>query len=253
MSAKTSTKIEQEIIRLYTTPDKSGAWVGVQTIEKLVGISSTSVQNILKRNGIKMRNAVESHANGKRCKPIKNLPPGEPPLCKCGCGNRVAWNRRKNSWSIYGMNHRGKDAPYKDPEWLRHQYEDLKRMAQSIAQDFNVDKATIFRHLRKFGIPVRPQRESLALSGAVRGVNNPAWKGGIAQWAYAHNWKRIARSIRKRDNYTCQVCKVQFPKSSKLLHVHHMDGDKFNNDFSNLVTVCATCHPKGKRKENGSI
>ena len=116
-----------------------------------------------------------------------------------------------------------------------------------------VNSSVVRKFMRKFGIEMRTTSETLIVNGSMLGSNNPAWKGGIAKWNYAPNWKRIAHDIRKRDNYTCQICMTSFPKSSKILHVHHMDGDKFNNAPTNLVTVCATCHPKGKRKENGHI
>lgn len=182
-------------------------------------------------------------------RPIKNIPPAGQcaPLCKCGCGNPVIWNRRKNRWNVYVDGHYRKDAAYKYSGWLNHQYIDLHRPVTEIAADFGVNHTTIVKFLNKFGIPRRSYSEALLVNGKSRGANNPAWKGGIAKWSYAPGWKRIARKIRKRDNYTCQICKSQFPKSSKLLHVHHIDGNKFNNDESNLVTVCATCHPKGKR------
>jgi transposase-like protein len=239
-----------EIVRLYLTPNSDGTWTGVCTIARQFNVTPTAILNTLRKRGVKIRTLREAYANGKRAKPITHLPQGKAPVCKCGCGNQVEWNRTKNRWNKYVEGHYRQNMPYKSRDWLNHQYTELKRTSEDISRQFGVNSSTILKFLRKFGIPIRRQAESLALSGAVKGDRNPAWKGGTAKWEYAHNWKRIARIIRKRDNYTCQICHTEFPRSSKLLHVHHKDGDKFNNNPNNLVTVCASCHPKGKRKEN---
>lgn len=39
----------------------------------------------------------------------------------------------------------------------------------------------------------------------------------------------------------CEMCNYK-PMFRAALDVHHMDGDKTNNDPSNLQTLCATCH-----------
>lgn len=87
-----------QIATCYTTPLPDGTWVGVTTIARTFGISKSLVQFVLARQGVRMRSPKESHANGKRCKPITNTPIGEPPVCRCGCGNTAPWNRAKNGW-----------------------------------------------------------------------------------------------------------------------------------------------------------
>ena len=48
---------------------------------------------------------------------------------------------------------------------------------------------------------------------------------------------------------SCEMCNYTpfFPGS---LDVHHIDGDKNNNDPSNLSTLCATCHRELHQMEN---
>lgn len=45
------------------------------------------------------------------------------------------------------------------------------------------------------------------------------------------------RKVRERDGEQCVLC-----LSNDDLHVHHIDGDRTNNDTENLVTLCERCH-----------
>lgn len=44
-------------------------------------------------------------------------------------------------------------------------------------------------------------------------------------------------AILQRDNNQCQVC-----YETIRLHIHHIDGDKENNNDDNLITLCKRCH-----------
>lgn len=168
------------------------------------------------------------------------------PLCKCGCGGRTPWLSGKCRWAVYMPGHYRKPAPYKSAEWLREQYVLQRRTMQDIADECGVGLSAVRRFIRKFDIPTRDRSE--ARIGRKVGAKNPAWKGGVAEWDYAPGWKAIARAIRNRDEWTCQKCGEQRKRWGKFLHVHHIDGDKFNNDPGNLISLCATCHQQAHRE-----
>ena len=48
------------------------------------------------------------------------------------------------------------------------------------------------------------------------------------------------------DDDRCQICWMTNDENKKLfnrnLSVHHLDGDKKNNIFKNLMTLCNQCH-----------
>ncbi|MEK6935988.1 MAG: hypothetical protein AABW67_04305 [Nanoarchaeota archaeon] len=52
--------------------------------------------------------------------------------------------------------------------------------------------------------------------------------------------KELRRIILERDDFTCRKCKKK--DFNKILHIHHLDCDPFNNKENNLVTLCIKCH-----------
>jgi hypothetical protein len=168
------------------------------------------------------------------------------PECKCGCGELTPWLTSKCRWATYAKDHYRTDAPYKNETWLRAEYLDRKRTQREIADECGVYGSTVAKFMRKFDIPARDRSE--ARVGRKVGASNPSWKGGVADWDYAAGWKVIARKIRGLDEWTCQLCHEQRQRWGKHLHVHHIDGDKLNNDPLNLISVCASCHPRGAKE-----
>ena len=78
-------------------------------------------------------------------------------------------------------------------------------------------------------------------SRAKTGKNHPGWKGGKSREPYTHEFNnRLKYKIRKRDNFTCNLCyKIE---TNKKFCVHHLDYNKKNNHPSNLITLCRKCH-----------
>lgn len=70
-----------------------------------------------------------------------------------------------------------------------------------------------------------------------RGENHPNFVDGLGTHGYPSEFNdELKMAIRERDNYTCAICRL----SGK--QVHHIDYDKMNNNSSNLITLCASCH-----------
>lgn len=68
-----------------------------------------------------------------------------------------------------------------------------------------------------------------------------------ARRTYPENWKEITAFIKKRDNYTCTKCgctRLQAQERGINLIVDHIIrlADGGSNAFSNLRTLCDTCH-----------
>lgn len=77
------------------------------------------------------------------------------------------------------------------------------------------------------------------------GEKNHNWLGGISFEPYSIEFtKQLKESIRKRDNYCCQLCGCPEVENDRKLHVHHIDYDKKNCQLSNLTSLCTGCNSK---------
>lgn len=63
-------------------------------------------------------------------------------------------------------------------------------------------------------------------------------------FGYVKNWEFISKKFREEKNYTCENCGLQITNLyyRQYIHVHHINGNKLNNNYSNLICLCLYCH-----------
>lgn len=84
---------------------------------------------------------------------------------------------------------------------------------------------------------------------AHRGENNHAWLGGHPMYR-GPNWPALKQQVVQLDNGQCVLC-----GASNGLNVHHIEPYRIaqNNDYSNLATLCDTCHGNADRDYNRGV
>lgn len=85
---------------------------------------------------------------------------------------------------------------------------------------------------------VRNRYKNGEIFGFQKGKSHIFWKGGISSEPYPFEWDNIKKKIRRRDNNICQIC------GKRGQPVHHIDYNKKNCDFQNLITLCFRCNSK---------
>ncbi len=65
-----------------------------------------------------------------------------------------------------------------------------------------------------------------------------------AKKGYSSDWTEVSRRIRRDAGYKCKSCRVDLTDAKRLLHVHHINGEKSDNAAGNLIVLCADCHRK---------
>lgn len=74
-------------------------------------------------------------------------------------------------------------------------------------------------------------------------TRHPRWLGGESFEPYPVVFDRkLKLAIRKRDGFTCQLCKVKEKDYFQTLSIHHIDYDKNNCNENNLFTLCRSCN-----------
>jgi len=90
------------------------------------------------------------------------------------------------------------------------------------------------------------------MSEAHRGIfakeKNPNWMGGTSKQCYPSDWNDLLRdTIRERDCYVCQMCGVHEEELNgrfRKLDVHHINYNKDDCNYKNLISLCRYCHLK---------
>lgn len=60
---------------------------------------------------------------------------------------------------------------------------------------------------------------------------------------YSQDWPNISKNIKITRGHQCKICNIILKFSdSKYLHVHHKNGQKYDNRDSNLDVLCIACH-----------
>lgn len=67
---------------------------------------------------------------------------------------------------------------------------------------------------------------------------------------YATDWPVISSKIRSELDYTCEQCGVNLNSEKALLHTHHINGNKGDNERGNLRVLCVDCHKKQPHHEH---
>ena len=137
----------------------------------------------------------------------------------------------------------GTDDLYKNYQWLYNQSITLNKTFVEISNEFGFNVNTIKKWARKLGIPRKG-------TGYFH-IGHVPWNKGISDDRQSsalrryHHCGRRKEGLMKQDtvNYWkhrkpyCEIC-----GSSENLEVHHIDFNHGNNDVSNLITACESCH-----------
>lgn len=60
---------------------------------------------------------------------------------------------------------------------------------------------------------------------------------------YPPDWKALANSVKEAAGWCCIRCSHPHdPATHHVLTVHHLDGDKANGSWWNLLALCQRCH-----------
>jgi len=62
--------------------------------------------------------------------------------------------------------------------------------------------------------------------------NSSSWKGGVTRYIVLERVKETGKKIDE-----CQIC-----NSREKIHLHHINGDRSNNEPRNISIVCSYCH-----------
>jgi len=172
---------------------------------------------------------------------------------KFGCSTVPStWNCGESN-PFYGKTHKEgiskvKSAEYRKAVSDRTKGKKIEELLKNVSlEDYRRrrSESMLGKKNPMYGVKV-PESRKKKYSEMFVGENNPNWRGGITSYKYNKKvWTdSLKNKIRNRDNHRCQICNKHQVVLKKKLAVHHIDYDKFNYSFENLISLCNSCHAK---------
>lgn len=92
-------------------------------------------------------------------------------------------------------------------------------------------------------------------------INDKAWNRNKSIKDYSQYTKKtsIKKKLLKERGHKCEKCLLTTWNEELIpLEMDHIDGDKTNNELSNLKLLCCNCHAqtptwRGRKKQNGTL
>ena len=111
---------------------------------------------------------------------------------------------------------------------------------------------TLKKHPNRYWLGKKMSEKTKRKMGkAHKGEKNYFWQGGKFSDIYTTDWTDdLKESIRKRDDYVCQICGIHQDELERELDVHHKDYNKHNLNPDNLISLCHSCHMKTNNNRN---
>lgn len=209
-------------------------------------------KGLTKENDARVMQISESLKGDKNYMWKPELHTGEMVECACGCGEmRTKFDKKgRRRYYIAGHGNGGQfkkgnvswNTGEKMPENSIRRGENASgyKDGRTMALNFCVDCGKIIKY-----DSVR------CVDCAHKGELNNSWLGGKSLEPYGKEFtNELKEKIRRRDNYECQECGFAQSESRCALSIHHIDYDKKNNNFDNLISLCRSCHQQTNFKRD---
>lgn len=185
------------------------------------------------------RKFIQGHNQRGKPSPRRVQPTGDPPLCKCGCGENTIWSPSRRRWNSFIQGHQHRGAKHSEEALAKMRAKAKLRSAQ-VAQ-MNRERVWTEDMRRKASAAKRKN----PLPHQFRpGPDNPSFKHGQTyRRPSASVLARHRRNLIDARGFACEDCGVS-PEPEHMLHMHHLDDDTFNNVPDNLRLLCVACHNK---------
>lgn len=123
------------------------------------------------------------------------------------------------------------DNAWRDFDTLKQLYVDKDMTMKEVGDLLGVSEHTIRKWVRKHGL-------GKGEAGKLYGVENPNYRGkDISRDGGYQRMNVVVEELGLRTG-VCSSCDAV----GDDLHIHHKDHNPLNNDSSNLIELCSTCH-----------